>query len=195
MKHFLLLLIWLSFGGALSAQDGKALYLKDDGSECLLADHVSMSIYDREGAYICFYMKSWDEEASFSNWSDHTQYPATTTPEDFRQEYGFGVLLEEIDDSLLLCQVIVTDSIEGEMKPCGQAEYAEPVMFYDYTVRISIDDQVVVENQFRDHSFNFRFDQKGHERGFQRNVQAWKAPDGDGWFVNGADRFLHVPPQ
>lgn len=102
-------------------------------------------------------------------------FPAKVKEGELIQSLGFEIIETFSDQEPLRCEVAVVDSFEGEMKPCGQAKYAEPVIIFKFLVKIYFSDQIIFEREFQEHSFHLGkiFDGESHSKSFLRNLQIW----------------------
>ncbi len=197
MKHFLLIL-WITVAAFPFAQEERRefeLFFRDSPRQYTLYEKdYSLSVYDSVGSGICYFSRSGADSAGvYGRWPTDQLFSEEIVLEDFLSSQNFEVVQSKIPDDEILCEIILLDSLEGEMLPCGNAEAPAPVMKYNFVQQVSVNGRVLIQQRYQDSSFSFRFDRAGYLRYLENITNVWKDKEAKCWYVITDGGFVIVP--
>lgn len=159
-----------------------------------LLDYRTLNIYDSTGATVSHYARSNSDPAhQYQQWVNFKPVEVEIIFPDFLNQHGFELCRTKVPDEEVLCEIEVLDSSEGEMLPCGNAEYPERVMNYTYSVKVSVDEKMLYEQRYTHASFSFYFDSMGEQKYLQHLTTVWKSETLCRWILITSGGFKIVP--
>jgi hypothetical protein len=157
-------------------------------------NYYSASIYDSTGKSLRYYSRPQSTSPIvYEYWENYKRTQVELIFSQFLATGGFEKCETRIPRDEVFCEIVVKDSMEGEMLPCGNATHPEPVMKYNYFERVSVNGKLLHEQNYVHSSFTFRFDVKNEQRYLANLTNVWKLEAVGCWAIVTSGGFKVVP--